>query len=59
MRATQFAQLSAFVAVAEHRNFTKAATHLGLSPPSLSQTVRALETGSASACSIARREASP
>ncbi|HEX4553160.1 MAG TPA: LysR substrate-binding domain-containing protein [Xanthobacteraceae bacterium] len=44
MRATQFAQLSAFVAVAEHRNFTKAATHLGLSPPSLSQTVRALET---------------
>src|ERR1700736_3268011 len=44
MRANQFSQLSAFVAVAEHRNFTKAATHLGLSPPSLSQTVRSLET---------------
>jgi DNA-binding transcriptional LysR family regulator len=44
MRANQFSQLSAFVAVAEHGNFTKAATHLGLSPPSLSQTVRSLET---------------
>jgi DNA-binding transcriptional LysR family regulator len=44
MRANQFSQLSAFVAVAEHRNFTKAATHLGLSTPSLSQTVRSLET---------------
>src|SRR5882672_10729013 len=43
MRANQFSQLSAFVAVAEHRNFTKAATHLGLSPPTLSQTVRSLE----------------
>ena len=44
MRANQFSQLSAFVAVAEHRNFTKAAAHLGLSTPSLSQTVRSLET---------------
>ena len=44
MRANQFSQLSAFVAVAEHGSFTKAATHLGLSPPSLSQTVRSLET---------------
>jgi DNA-binding transcriptional LysR family regulator len=44
MRANQFSELTAFVAVAQHRNFTKAATHLGLSPPSLSQTVRALET---------------
>lgn len=43
MRGTQFAQLSAFVAVAEHRSFTKAATHLGISTPSLSQAVRRLE----------------
>jgi DNA-binding transcriptional LysR family regulator len=43
MRANQFSQLTAFVAVAQHRNFTKAATHLGLSPPTLSQTVRSLE----------------
>src|SRR5258705_892879 len=44
MRANQFSELTAFVAVPQHRNFTKAATHLGLSPPSLSQTVRSLET---------------
>ncbi len=31
MRGTQFAQLSAFVAVAEHRSFTKAASYLGIS----------------------------
>jgi DNA-binding transcriptional LysR family regulator len=43
MRGTQFAELSAFVAVAEHRNFTKAAAHLGISPSTLSQTVRSFE----------------
>lgn len=43
MRGTQFAQLSAFVAVAEHRSFTKAATHLRISTPSLSQAIRRLE----------------
>jgi len=43
MRGTQFAQLTAFVAVAEHRSFTRAATHLGISTPSLSQTIRSLE----------------
>jgi DNA-binding transcriptional LysR family regulator len=43
MRGTQFAELSAFVAVAEHRNFTKAAAQLGISRSSLSQTIRALE----------------
>ncbi len=43
MRGTQFAQLSAFVAVAEQRSFTKAATQLGISTPSLSQAVRRLE----------------
>jgi len=43
MRGTQFAELSAFVAVAEHRNFTKAAAQLGISPPSLSQAIRTFE----------------
>ncbi len=43
MRATQFAELSAFVAVAEAASFTKAAKRLGLSPATLSQTVRSLE----------------
>jgi len=34
MRGTQFAQLTAFVAVAENRSFTKAASHLGITAPS-------------------------
>ena len=44
MRGTQFAELSAFVAVAEQASFTNAARHLGLSTATLSQTIRALET---------------
>jgi DNA-binding transcriptional LysR family regulator len=44
MRGTHFAELSAFVAVAEHASFTNAGRHLGLSTATLSQTVRALET---------------
>src|ERR1700761_239225 len=43
MRGTQFAELSAFVAVAEHRNFRKAAAQLGMSPSGLSQTIHSLE----------------
>ena len=43
IRGTQFAQLTAFVAVAEHSSFTRAAEHLGLSTPSLSQAIRGLE----------------
>src|SRR6266516_4314239 len=43
MRGTHYAELSAFVAVAEHMSFTKAAIHLGVSTATLSQTVRALE----------------
>src|SRR6266566_139099 len=43
MRGTQFAELSAFVAVAEEASFTKAAKRLGLSTATLSQTVRSLE----------------
>jgi DNA-binding transcriptional LysR family regulator len=43
MRGTQFAELSAFVAVAEHRNFTRAAAQLGISPSTLSQTIRSFE----------------
>src|SRR5689334_15507174 len=43
MRGTQFSELSAFVAVGEHRNFTRAAAQLGISPPTLSQAIRSLE----------------
>jgi len=43
MRGTQFAQLTAFAAVAEHQSFTRAAEHLQMSAPWLSQTVRLLE----------------
>ena len=38
------ADLEAFAAVAAHRSFRKAADALGLSPSSLSHTLRALET---------------
>ncbi len=43
MRGTRFAELSAFVAVAELSSFTKAAQRLGISTATLSQTIRALE----------------
>jgi DNA-binding transcriptional LysR family regulator len=43
MRGSQFAELSAFVAVAEHRSFTKAAAQLSISRAGLSQIIRSLE----------------
>jgi DNA-binding transcriptional LysR family regulator len=43
MRRAQFADLNAFVAVAEYASFTKAAERLGLSTAALSQAVRGLE----------------
>lgn len=43
MRGKDFGELSAFMAVAEHRNFTRAAKQLGISTPTLSQTIRNLE----------------
>jgi DNA-binding transcriptional LysR family regulator len=43
MRGTQFAELNAFVAVADQGSFTKAGRLLGLSTATLSQTLRALE----------------
>jgi len=43
MRGTEFAELSAFVAVAERNNFARAAAYLGIAPSTLSQTIRALE----------------
>jgi DNA-binding transcriptional LysR family regulator len=43
MRGSQFAELTAFAAVAEHRNFTKAAAQLAIASPTLSQTIRSLE----------------
>ncbi|BAT59742.1 HTH-type transcriptional regulator DmlR [Variibacter gotjawalensis] len=43
MRGSQFAELTAFVAVAEHRSFSKAAAQLGIAPSTLSETIRSLE----------------
>jgi DNA-binding transcriptional LysR family regulator len=43
MRKVQFAELVEFVAVGEHRSFTRAAAQLGVSTPTLSQTIRVVE----------------
>jgi DNA-binding transcriptional LysR family regulator len=43
MRGKDFGEISAFMAVAEHRNFTRAAKQLGISTSTLSQTIRGLE----------------
>jgi DNA-binding transcriptional LysR family regulator len=43
MRGTRFAELSAFVAVADLGSFTKAAARMRMSTSSLSQTIRGLE----------------
>jgi DNA-binding transcriptional LysR family regulator len=43
MRGSEYAELTAFVAVAEHQSFSRAAAHLGVSPSALSQTIRQLE----------------
>ena len=43
MRGTQFAELSAFVTVAEQKSFTKAGKQLGLSTATLSQSIKNLE----------------
>src|SRR5262249_51944824 len=43
MRANHFNKLTAFVAVAERRNFAKAAKQLGIKASALSQSIRSLE----------------
>ena len=43
MRGTEFAEMSAFAAIAQQRSFTKAAIQLGVSRSTLSQSLRALE----------------
>ena len=43
MRGTEFGELTAFVAVAEQGNFSKAAATLGISTSTMSQTIRSLE----------------
>ncbi|WP_315701643.1 MULTISPECIES: LysR family transcriptional regulator [unclassified Bradyrhizobium] len=43
MSRLEIGELAAFAAVAESISFTRAATQLGLSPPTVSQTIRALE----------------
>jgi DNA-binding transcriptional LysR family regulator len=44
MRGSEFADLRAFAAIAEHGSFARAAANLGVSPSALSQTIRGLET---------------
>src|SRR5882762_5281769 len=39
----QFTELTAFVAVAEHRSFTKAAAQVGIALPTMSQTIQSFE----------------
>ena len=43
MTHVQLTELTAFVAVAEHRSFTKAAAQVGIALPTMSQTIRSLE----------------
>ena len=43
MRGSEFAELAAFAAIAEHHSFAKAATRLGVTRSTLSQNLRALE----------------
>jgi DNA-binding transcriptional LysR family regulator len=43
MRKIGFAEMSAFVAIAERLSFAQAAVHLGVSRPALSETIRGLE----------------
>ena len=43
MRGQEFGELTAFVAVADHGNFSKAAAALGISTSTMSQTIRSLE----------------
>jgi DNA-binding transcriptional LysR family regulator len=43
MRGAEFAELGAFVAVAEHNNFARAARNLGIAPSTLSHSIKTLE----------------
>jgi DNA-binding transcriptional LysR family regulator len=43
MHGTEFAELNAFIAVAERRSFGRAATSLGIAPSTISQIIRTLE----------------
>jgi DNA-binding transcriptional LysR family regulator len=43
MRGSDYAELRAFAAIAEHGSFSRAASHLGISPSALTQTIRGLE----------------
>src|ERR1022692_827858 len=43
MRGAEYAELTALIAVADRRNFTRAAADLRIAPSTLSQTIRSLE----------------
>jgi DNA-binding transcriptional LysR family regulator len=44
MRGSEFAELKAFLAVTDEGNFSRAAAKLRISPSTLSQAIRKLET---------------
>ncbi|WLI77179.1 LysR family transcriptional regulator [Kosakonia sp. H02] len=44
MKGSEYTELVAFLAVAEEKNFRRAAQRLGISPSAVSHTIRALET---------------
>lgn len=59
MRPDQLGDLAVFAAIASDRSFTRAARRLGVTQSALSQTMKRLEGSWGSACSPARRAASP
>ena len=58
MTHIQLAELTAFVAVAEHRSFTKAAAQVGIALPTMSQTIPRANLATVTVSLSGRRAAS-
>jgi DNA-binding transcriptional LysR family regulator len=58
MRRGELADLTAFVAIADHLSFRAAAVRFGVTPSARRHTMRQLKSASACACCSARRAAS-